>query len=111
MDPPPISAVHIHVAVVKNTDRMCTVLWLLCPTSDYWHLDHFQRADLSRLIWFDRTGTSIVHVRGAMYSDRRVWSDASVHQIWITDASMRTEALSARVLPRGSCWLKAGRAA
>jgi hypothetical protein len=30
------------------------------------------------------------------------WPDASVYQIWVTDASARTGALSARVLPRGS---------
>jgi hypothetical protein len=36
------------------------------------------------------------------YPARHVWLDASVHQIWVIDASARTDALSTRVLPRGS---------
>jgi hypothetical protein len=37
----------------------------------------------------------------AMHPDRRVWPDASVHQIWVTDASVQTGAMSAHVLPCG----------
>jgi hypothetical protein len=37
---------------------------------------------------------------GTTHSDRRVWRDVSVHQIWVTNASTWTRADDARVLPR-----------
>jgi hypothetical protein len=49
-------------------------------------------------IWSDRTGASAAYVLAV----RRIRTDVSVHQIWVTDASARTDALSARVFPRES---------
>jgi hypothetical protein len=52
----------------------------------------------ARPIWSDRTGAPVAHAPAV----RRIRTDASVHQIWVTDASMRIGTLSAHVLPRGS---------
>jgi hypothetical protein len=70
------------------------------------YLGHLQRADASR----PRACEYVRSVRragftrssGATHPDRRVRPVASVHQIWVTDASARIGALSAHVLPRGT---------
>jgi hypothetical protein len=87
---------------------------------------HLQRADASRPHAYDlvrpdrRTGCACSS--GATDPDQRVRPEASVHQIWVTDASVRTGMLPPvsssvglgpawqRLNGRELCWSKAGRA-
>jgi hypothetical protein len=68
-------------------------------------LGHLQRANASRSRASGRIRpdghVGFARSAGATHPDRRVRPDVSVHQIWVTDASVGRGALSARVLLRG----------
>jgi hypothetical protein len=79
--------------------------YFLVPSPVTRALGHLQWVDVSRMCVSDQVRPNryagFACSSGAMHPDRRVWPDASVHLIWVTDASTWTGALSTRALPRG----------